>query len=229
MMKLCSTTAIAAVTTLALIGGCATHDQNRQAKTGSVADTIASEALGDQSGSANDKHVEAVVDTFTGAAVDNYMDEQQRELEKRLALESQNNQIEIVRVDQETLRLDIRSEASFTADSTQVNGTILKSLKTIAEIIGDYDKTVVHVTGHTDSIGAASYNQILSLRRASSVAVVLYRHGVDRPRLRSAGHGESQPLAANDTTSGRSRNRRVEVLLKSIVQGREGDAYRPSY
>ena len=56
-------------------------------------------------------------------------------------------------------------------------------------------------------------NQTLSERRASSVAAELIARGVMRDRLYVAGMGESQPIASNDTDSGRAANRRVEIKI----------------
>ncbi len=228
-MKSLNVTAIAAVTTLALISACATDDPNRRAKTGAAIGAIAGGVIGHQSNSKNGKYVGAVVGVLTGAAVGNYMDKQQRQLEDKLARESREKKIRITRIDEETLRLDVKSEASFAVDSAQINSDFLTSLRTMAEVIGEYDKTAVHVIGHTDSTGSNSYNQTLSQRRATSVTRVLSNNGVDVSRVRASGVGETRPLVSNDTSSGRSQNRRVEVFLKSVVQGREDDAFRSPY
>ena len=67
------------------------------------------------------------------------------------------------------------------------------------------------IEGHTDSIGGASANQSLSLRRAESVRAALVRAGVPAARLRSAGVGASRPRESNATLEGRASNRRVEL------------------
>jgi outer membrane protein OmpA-like peptidoglycan-associated protein len=72
----------------------------------------------------------------------------------------------------------------------------------------------VSVEGHTDSRGTDAYNQALSLRRANTVRSYLADHGVDKNRLSVVGHGESKPVASNDTDDGRAQNRRVELLVK---------------
>jgi outer membrane protein OmpA-like peptidoglycan-associated protein len=154
------------------------------------------------------------------------MDKQQRQLEQRLARERRDNQIEVTRIDEETLRLDVRSEASFDINSDRISDGFRDSLKTMAEVIGEYDKTAVHVIGHTDNTGTESYNQALSERRATSVTRYLSRNGVDRSRMRFSGRGELNPVDTNTTSSGRSRNRRVEVYLKTVVKGRENEAFR---
>jgi len=69
----------------------------------------------------------------------------------------------------------------------------------------------IRIEGHTSSEGTEAYNQDLSERRARAVVDELVRRGLEAGRLRSAGLGESRPVAPNDDESGRSLNRRVEV------------------
>jgi outer membrane protein OmpA-like peptidoglycan-associated protein len=74
------------------------------------------------------------------------------------------------------------------------------------------DRTVV-IEGYTDSIGNDDYNQGLSERRAGAVRSYLIAQGVSSVRLTSAGKGASDPVASNETASGRQQNRRVEVII----------------
>ena len=209
-----------------ILTGCATDDPNRRAKAGAAIGAVIGGVAGNQSSSKNGKYVGAFVGALTGAAVGNYMDKQQRKLEAQLAAERRNNQVAITRIDAETLRLDVRSEASFDINSDAIKDNFRTSLDTMAEIIGEYDQTAVHVIGHTDSTGTQSYNQQLSEKRATSVTRYLSRNGVTRTRMRFSGRGENQPLDTNATSSGRSRNRRVEIYLKTIVKDRENEAFR---
>lgn len=68
------------------------------------------------------------------------------------------------------------------------------------------------IEGHTDSVGGAEPNQKLSQARAATVVAELVKGGVVANRLSSAGAGLSKPLASNDTSEGRARNRRVELV-----------------
>jgi len=154
------------------------------------------------------------------------MDKQQRELEEKLAQERRAGKITLTRLDEETIRLDVSSEVSFAINSDSIQRDFQDSLNTMAEVIDDYDKTAVHVIGHTDNTGTDSYNQQLSEKRATAVTRYLTRTGVDRDRMRFSGRGETKPVANNDTSAGRTRNRRVEIYLKSFVEGRENDAWR---
>jgi OOP family OmpA-OmpF porin len=69
----------------------------------------------------------------------------------------------------------------------------------------------VEVAGHTDSKGAALFNQQLSERRAQAVrSYLLNNFKIEPGRLVAVGHGEKQPVASNNTEKGREQNRRVE-------------------
>ena len=72
---------------------------------------------------------------------------------------------------------------------------------------------LVSIEGHTDSRGEDDYNKGLSSRRAASVVRFLQENGVTAERLRSVGHGETKPVASNETPEGWAKNRRVEFLI----------------
>ncbi|MBX2824956.1 MAG: OmpA family protein [Gammaproteobacteria bacterium] len=218
-------TAIALAAALAV--GCAADDPHKRAKTGAVIGGIAGAVIGHQTNSKNGKVVGAAVGALTGAAVGNYMDKQQRKLERQLAAERRANEIQLTRIDEDTIRLDVSSEASFAVNSASVQSGFRDSLNTMSAIIAEYEKTAVHVIGHTDSTGSSAYNQQLSEKRARSVSRYLGNNGVLQSRMRAAGRGENQPVASNKSAAGRSENRRVEIYLKAIVKGREAEASRP--
>ncbi|MEO0424254.1 MAG: OmpA family protein [Pseudomonadota bacterium] len=70
------------------------------------------------------------------------------------------------------------------------------------------------VEGHTDNVGNAQDNQVLSAARAGAVVTALVDLGVDAVRLESEGFGESSPVASNESASGRALNRRIVVRLR---------------
>lgn len=91
------------------------------------------------------------------------------------------------------------------ADSTRIDG--------IAAMLKNYPDVHVLVQSFTDDRGSAARNQTLSQQRADAVQRALIERGVDAERIRSVGRGEAQPVAGNDTASGRERNRRVEIVF----------------
>lgn len=86
-------------------------------------------------------------------------------------------------------------------------------LRDAAATLKKYPDIVVEVAGHTDSQGAAEYNQGLSERRAETVRDYLINAGVAEQRLFAKGYGEAEPIADNATADGRARNRRVELRI----------------
>ena len=78
------------------------------------------------------------------------------------------------------------------------------------------------IEGHTDSSGAAAYNQSLSEKRAASVRDYLVNQAdVDAARLTSRGYGETRPIATNDTAEGRAQNRRVSAVVEGTQTVRQ--------
>ncbi len=70
------------------------------------------------------------------------------------------------------------------------------------------------VQGHTDAVGDPAANMTLSVERAKTVVGYLTSHGIAASRLSSAGLGETDPVASNDTEAGRLKNRRIELTVK---------------
>ena len=158
------------------------------------------------------------------------MDNQQREFEAALQDERAANQLEIERLRDDTLKLTVDSEVSFDFNRYDIKPAFRPSLDKLAQLLIKYDRTVVHVIGHTDSIGSEAYNQTLSEQRALSVGDYLAAYGVPRQRLRTEGRGEREPRDTNATEAGRQLNRRVEIFVKPIVEGQEQRAYEsPDY
>lgn len=76
----------------------------------------------------------------------------------------------------------------------------------------------LEIEGYTDSDGDASLNQVLSEKRAQSVAQWLIDQGIDRNRISVVGHGADSPVAANDTDEHKALNRLVVVTLLTAGQ-----------
>jgi outer membrane protein OmpA-like peptidoglycan-associated protein len=74
--------------------------------------------------------------------------------------------------------------------------------------------TRIEVTGHTDTVGSAAYNQALSVRRANAVAAELERRGIPRSQMVITGRGFSQPLVPTGPNVREPQNRRVEIVLR---------------
>ena len=91
-------------------------------------------------------------------------------------------------------------------------------LDRVAQVLQEIPDQPVGVEGHTDNVpikvSGWADNEALSLARAQAVVDYLVtKRGVDAGRLTAIGYGESRPIASNDTTAGRQKNRRVELII----------------
>jgi len=102
-----------------------------------------------------------------------------------------------------------------------------RDLDRLAQALKDNGNTRVMIEGHTDSVGGDDYNQVLSEKRAESVADALQMRGVPADRYQVKGLGKSFPVASNDTQAGRQQNRRVEIIF-SDDSGRFADSAQSS-
>jgi outer membrane protein OmpA-like peptidoglycan-associated protein len=89
------------------------------------------------------------------------------------------------------------------------------NLNNLVAFLNKYPDRTVAIEGYTDSVGSEDYNQGLSERRANSVKSYLAGQGIGSMRLSASGKGESDPVAGNDSATGRQQNRRVEVVISN--------------
>lgn len=105
------------------------------------------------------------------------------------------------------------SDVLFDTGQATLKADARERLAKVSGILLAHPELRIEAEGHTDSVGSDDFNQKLSERRAASVANFLREQGVRPDSLASRGFGEAQPIASNDTTSGRQQNRRVELVV----------------
>lgn len=220
-------TLIAGAVALALLTGCAADDPNQRTKGGAAIGAVGGAVIGAMAGDRKTALIGAAVGALAGGLVGNYMDNQQREVEQALADEQQQNALEIEKMKDETLKLSVNSEVSFDVNRAEIKPAFAPTLDKLAGVLNKYNRTVVHVVGHTDSDGSEAHNLDLSQRRADAVGNYLISAAVPAQRIRTEGRGESEPRASNANQAGKQLNRRVEIYVKPIVEGQENQAYQP--
>jgi len=207
-----------------LIIGCVQTSQSARQDTGTAVGAITGAILGHQIDHDHGALFGAAIGAIAGSSIGRYQDEQQRALESALAHERRVREIDIQRLQDETLLVSLTSDACFDFDLAEIKPVFYRALDKLANEMNVYDKTILHIVGHTDSIGSDDYNYALSIRRAKAVAQYLSLKGISINRLRIRGLGETEPRVANDSTDNRRLNRRVEIYIKPIVVGREKEA-----
>jgi outer membrane protein OmpA-like peptidoglycan-associated protein len=103
----------------------------------------------------------------------------------------------------------------FQRASAVIERDSFSTLDALASIVSKCPQALIQVEGHTDSDGTPERNQLLSERRAGSVAEYLIRAGVSQTRLTAVGVGETRPVAPNDTVENKARNRRIEFTVRA--------------
>lgn len=93
---------------------------------------------------------------------------------------------------------------------TEAYGQLLR----LAAIMAKNPDINIEIVGHTDNVGDARLNKILSEQRAKVIANFLNNEGIKESRLIYRGEGSTKPIAPNDTDENRRRNRRVQFLIK---------------
>jgi outer membrane protein OmpA-like peptidoglycan-associated protein len=220
-------TLLAAIALGAAVGlaGCQTTDpytgekKTSNASIGAGIGALAGAVIGAATGKdAKDRRKRALIGAgvggLTGAGVGAYMDAQEAKLRQKLA----GTGVSVTRQG-DNIVLNMPGNITFQTGSADLNANFFKVLDGVGMVVKEYDKTLVVIEGHTDSVGSDDANQSLSERRASAVSHYLGSKGINSQRVLTAGFGEARPIASNDDDSGRSQNRRVEVRLEPITQG----------
>lgn len=165
---------------------------------------------------AGDRHLQELIRVSTAPlALDEvgyYMDVQNARLVQMLHPTS----IEIA-YEGDFIILTMPGGESFEPNSARLEETALRSLNLASQVLLEYAQTRITIHGHTDDTGEAPYNQLLSVRRALSVADQLVIAGIALERIAVVGFGESRPLNFNATDAERARNRRIELYLEPIA------------
>ncbi|HNT66064.1 MAG TPA: PorV/PorQ family protein [bacterium] len=145
----------------------------------------------------------------------------EEEIAQRLAriqkiAQQSEGKIEVEPKDANKILVSLRINFDF--DKANIRREEFPTMRQVGEILNTYPEAMVHISGHTDSIGTLQYNINLSQRRMDSVMVYLAKkENVSNERFyMPVGYGEMRPVADNGTSQGRFRNRRVEFLLYTM-------------
>ena len=152
--------------------------------------------------------IEAGITPITYAEVPAYVDSQYIVLQDELRGTGVH-----VRKQGQQIVLDMPSDVTFAFNKYDIQPRFYSVLSAVSRTLAHYPATYVDVNGHTDAIGSYSYNQVLSEKRADTVADFLAARQVNAVRMHVEGFGKTEPVASNATIEGRSANRRVEIIL----------------
>ena len=196
------------------ISGCADmnmSDTQRRAAigagAGALGGAVLSSATGGKAGTG------AVLGAGVGA-LGTYIWSQNMEKQKReMQQATQGTGIGVVQTQDNQLRLDIPSDISFDTGRSDISRSFSPVLDRFANSLRENQNTDLRIVGHTDNTGSDAINNPLSMDRAASTRNYLTSRGISGSRIQVEGRGSYEPIASNNTSDGRSRNRRVEIFV----------------
>jgi len=191
-----------------LLAGCASMNKTTK---GAAVGTAAGGAMGAVIGKAAGNTalgaiIGATVGGATGAIIGREMDKQAEEIEKTVP------DAKVERVG-EGIVVEFSSAVLFGFDQADLSADAKANLDKLVTVLNTYPDTNIEVQGHTDSKGSETYNQNLSVKRATSVSDYLVAREITAGRIITKGFGETLPEYDNETEDGRAQNRRVEFLI----------------
>lgn len=151
-------------------------------------------------------------------------------LEQRLKEELSKGDLQVEMQDK-GLVVTVLNKILFDSGKTQLKSSAIQTLHKVGQVLKyEVPEQLVLVEGHTDSdpIKYSNYKSNWDLSSARAVEVVHYfvnEIGLDPNRLVASGYGEFKPIAPNTTSEGKSKNRRVEIVIshKKLIHKRLAD------
>lgn len=141
-------------------------------------------------------------------------------LARKQAVENGDDSVDSSVPQRAEIVLAVLGAGAFRSGQVEVAEDMVKTVKDLVPEIAAFPDRRVLIEGHTDNIpirtsGGKLFrdNIELSFLRAKAVADILAESGISSDRLSVVGHGDSRPLASNETPEGRVKNRRVEIKL----------------
>lgn len=198
-------------TSAMLVTSCATIQNTSNTTKGAVIGTSAGAGIGALiGGKAGNTAIGAIAGAVIGGAagtlIGKKMDKQAKEIENTVA----GAEVEQVG---EGILVKFDSGILFDTGKSALKGGAKTNIAKLVETLNKEPDTEILVLGHTDNTGSLAVNQKLSLERANSVKSYAVAQGLSGARIKTQGKDFSEPVASNDTESGRAENRRVEVVI----------------
>ena len=206
----------AAVIALGGFAGCANMTETQKTTgTGAAIGAVAGAAVGAATGGGGGKRV--ATGAAVGAAVGaggGYLWSKHMERQKAAMEEAtRGTGVRVSQTSDNRLKLDIPTDISFDTNRYDIKPNMRPILDRFASTLNENPVTTVTIIGHTDSTGTDAINNPLSINRAASTRDYISARGVNASRISIDGRGSREPVADNNTVSGRAMNRRVEIFV----------------
>jgi outer membrane protein OmpA-like peptidoglycan-associated protein len=136
-----------------------------------------------------------------------------QQIEQKTNANSSVNDEDLIAQANELLKNSKIENVQFAYNSSVVQGEYISLLKGASDLMKSNSNWKLTLSGHTDNMGSAAFNQELSRKRAEAVKAFLIKNGVPASRIFVEYYGLTKPLVPNDNDQNRLKNRRVEFKL----------------
>ncbi|WP_321283738.1 flagellar motor protein MotB [Exiguobacterium profundum] len=155
------------------------------------------------------------------------LDELKEDVNKYIKKNGLESQIKAT-INSSGLVLTIQDRALFNLGEATLDADARNVAQNISQILEKAGKREIVVSGHTDNIPINTARfpsnwELSSARATAFMRGLLANDSLNPAQFTLASYGEFKPIATNDTEEGRSKNRRVEVLIKPLVDLSEGE------
>lgn len=205
---------IALSAVVGLAAGCANMTETQRgtaagAGIGAAAGAVVGAVAGGGRGAATGAAIGTAAGALGGYVWSKRMEEQKAKMEQA----TQGTGIGVSQTTDNRLKVNIPADAGFDTGRADIRPALRTVLDRFAGEMTAHAVTTIDIIGHTDSTGSDAINDPLSVARANSTRDFLVTRGVAASRIATAGRGEREPIASNDTDAGRAQNRRVEIFV----------------
>lgn len=200
--------ALALATTAMMITGCSSLTNTQKgAGIGAGAGAGIGAIIGNKAGNtAVGAVIGGALGGVAGGLIGRKMDKQAAEIENTVP------GAEVIKAG-EGIILKFDSGILFDFDKSDLKPQAKTNIQKLVASLNENADTDILVIGHTDNVGRSEYNLGLSNRRAESVKSYAVSQGLSASRIKTQGKGASEPIASNETETGRAENRRVEIVI----------------
>ena len=204
------------VASMLALSGCADmSDTQRGTATGAAVGAGVGAVIGGATGGGGGKRAAtgAVLGGIAGAVAGNIWSKKMEAQKQSMEQATQGTGVQVSRTADNRLKLDIPSDISFDTNRADIKPDFRRILDKFSEGLVDNTATQISIIGHTDNTGNDAINDPLSVERAAHTRDYLTAKNVASDRISISGRGSHEPVAGNDTESGRAQNRRVEIFV----------------
>ncbi|MES2901494.1 MAG: OmpA family protein [Pseudomonadota bacterium] len=215
-MKKTIAKSLVAMTIVTLVAGCAEMSPTqRGTATGAGVGAGLGAILGGTTGGGGGNRAAkgAVIGGAAGALIGNIWSNRMEKQKQQMEAATRGTGIQVSQTSDNRLKLNIPADVSFDTGRSDIKSNFRPVLEQFARTLQENPAATVQIIGHTDSTGGDNVNDPLSVDRAASTRDYLAQRGISPNRVMIDGRGEREPIASNESDSGKARNRRVEIYV----------------